>query len=192
MRRTCMSEDRETRNAVAARTANTSAPSAAVRGVGRAIASDGALSARREIEVANRDAPPVPVGRRIGPRPRPVPSLMSSTTLGGARTLRCHDEVRVFRRDRRTADGQSLEPCLVYQARGVIAGRILEDAPAVRLGEGLRAPTPVAGLGHERADDARVPWLESHGGTHDHFVSRERGSAVPEPGLVDTHGARGG
>src|SRR6266545_1079108 len=101
-----------------------------------------ASSARREVEVANE------VNLRIemdaGPGLNQILHLRDELDdVGCLRSLGGDDEVRVLGRDHCSAHRQALAACFLDQPGSVISGRVLEDAPAVRLGQRLRAPPPL-------------------------------------------------
>src|SRR5918992_1163379 len=103
---------------------------------------------------------------------------------GGSRTG--HDEVGVLLRDPGAAHRHLLASHALDEPGGVIAGGVLEDAPAVRFGQRLRGPPPLPGLVHERPDLGGIPLRQPDGGP-DHHPGRERRVPVPEPGLRRGH-----
>src|SRR5206468_3237202 len=108
--------------------------------------------------------------------------------VGRGRTRTGDYEVRVLARDGRATDPRSLEPCSFDQGRRVLSRRVREDAAAVRLGERLRAPPPLARPAHPGADLLRVACPQDERGAEHDRVGRKGRSAVREPGIVVADG----
>src|SRR5512132_3277003 len=99
-------------------------------------------SARREVEVANEMDLRIEMDAGAG-EDQILDLRDELDDVGCLRPVGGNDEVRVLRRDHRATNGQILATGFLDQPGGVISGRVLEDAPAVRLGQRLRAPPPL-------------------------------------------------
>ena len=83
-------------------------------------------------------------------------AMIASISAAFAAPVRVDDEIRVLLRHACAADRVAFEAAALDQARGVVAGRIAEDAAGVRQVERLRRDSPAQELRDPLARDAAV------------------------------------